>query len=370
MIGVAILVVAIVIIALSGVIVDTKDQNTSADYNNQMSDLKGLIGNTGGSTGGTVVNASCSSSRAKSFLATESAWPSGSTFCSSGSIIGTAPSFPSAGSSVSWVCKSDTGGANSPTCTATKSAVASFSSCLNILQTGNSSGDGVYLIDLDGAGGNSPFNVYCDMTSNGGGWTLMMKATQGTTFNYDSDYWTTNNTLNESETNLNDGDAKFRSFNELPITDIMARWPDIDSGNKYWVVNSFNSMDSTYLPNFFSTSNLVFLEDAQEFITNNGWSNVFSTQSDIRFYGFNFVNNIDYGIDADVRWGFGWNENGEGLYVNPATLSSGGAPGSDDVSGGIGMSSSFGNYSAGDTLNCCQTGEGMNRSARVEIYGR
>lgn len=33
--------------------------------------------------------------------------------------------------------------------------------------------DGVYLIDTDGPAGNDPFNCYCDMTNNGGGWTLV-----------------------------------------------------------------------------------------------------------------------------------------------------------------------------------------------------
>ena len=33
--------------------------------------------------------------------------------------------------------------------------------------------DGTYVIDSDGDGGNSAFEVYCDMTNDGGGWTAM-----------------------------------------------------------------------------------------------------------------------------------------------------------------------------------------------------
>ncbi|MBI3985063.1 MAG: DUF2341 domain-containing protein [Candidatus Levybacteria bacterium] len=265
-----------------------------------------------------------------------------------------------------------TNGENSLIAPATATTFGSSSdtagkSCYSLKLDGVST-SGAYWIDPDGAGGNSPFQAYCDMTYAGGGWTMMMKATTGTTFNYSSSYWTTTNTLNPSETNTNDGDAKFRSFNEYSVKDLMARWPDISSGTWRWRQDDFNDGNAVVLPTFFTNANLKFFGDAKNF---SGWSNgIFSSQVDIRFYGFNFVNNPGYGFNAKVRWGFGWNENGEGLYVNPATLNGGAAPGSDDVSGGIGMDSTFGNYSAGDKINCCQDTTGINRSARVEIYGR
>jgi len=229
--------------------------------------------------------------------------------------------------------------------------------------------NGAYWIDPDGQGGNTPFKVYCDMTYNGGGWTMMMKATTGTTFNYNSTYWTTTNTLNTNDATTNDSDAKFRSFNESPVKDLMARWPDINSGTWRWDQPDFNDGVVTTLPSFFSTASLKSFRDAVNF---SGWANgVFSSQTDIRFYGFNYINNKAYSVYANVRWGFGWNENGEGLYTGPGSLLLGAAPGSDDISGGIGMDSSFGNYSAGDKILCCNnTTAGINRMARVEIYGR
>jgi len=257
--------------------------------------------------------------------------------------------------------------------------------------------DGVYYINLPSVG-STP--VYCLLNSgaNGGGWMMALKATRGTTFNYNSGYWTGNNTLNTSATNRNDGDAKFQVFNYANVTDMMALWPDIGTNggglgsNPYgcwsWLQNNFagqgdspNVSSTTTLLNFFSNAGTYqddgsgsaggdFLGGASGF---NGFqTGIFSSQNDINFYGYNFINAGDwgYGGGAAVRWGFGWNENGEGQYSDPSTLFNSGAAGSDDVSGGLGMAGNFGNYSAGDYVACCQNQTGINRSARVELYVR
>jgi hypothetical protein len=204
----------------------------------------------------------------------------------------------------------------------------------------------------------------------GGGWMMGMKATRGTTFNWDSSYWTSNNVLNESQYNTNDGDAKFETMNKFSAKDIMAIWPDIgnggcinDSNRGYtWFETDFNTgygRGGRIVPiTFWSQVDRFYKSNANEFCG----IGQFSGQSHVRFYGFNYRNDPGW---ARTRWGFGWNENGGG---------SGGYPeadmNSDDVSGGIGMSGNFQSYSAGDRINCCQNRNGINRSARVELYFR
>ncbi len=217
-------------------------------------------------------------------------------------------------------------------------------SCYSLKLDGINYADGTYWIDPDGAGVNAPFQVYCDMTYNGGGWTMLMKATQpSSTFNYDANYWTTTNTLNSTDATRNNADAKFRSFNEMRLTDIMARWPD--AGDMRWLRNSTWS-NVTALTGFNTYANWG-SPTGQPY-----WNaTYFSTQTGIMQHGTKLGDLGGSGNGA--RWG--------SRYNNEADWNS------DDVSNGIGLKIG---YSAGDYVGCCAVGTGMNRTARVEVYGR
>ncbi len=57
--------------------------------------------------------------------------------------------------------------------------VAVLADCNAYKQLDANAPDGAYAIDPDGEGGEPPFNVYCDMNSDGGGWTMVAKLSSG-----------------------------------------------------------------------------------------------------------------------------------------------------------------------------------------------
>jgi UDP-3-O-[3-hydroxymyristoyl] glucosamine N-acyltransferase len=67
--------------------------------------------------------------------------------------------------------------------------------CQTIKTSNPSAADGVYNIDPDGPGGLAAFDAYCDMTTDGGGWTLLfnLDTSDGANHEYqDVTWWTTN----------------------------------------------------------------------------------------------------------------------------------------------------------------------------------
>lgn len=224
--------------------------------------------------------------------------------------------------------------------------------------------DGVYWIDLPTVG---PTQVFClmDERLDGGGWMMMLKAARGTTFSFYSPHWTTATTLNLSATDRNNGDAKFEVMNRFAGKDMMALWPERGQGGSLsvpgyplvWLQNNFFLGNRIVPISLWSSVDRYFISDAVNFPGVTG----FSRQTDVRFYGFNYR---ALGTDTRTRWGFGWNENGGGLFPS-------GNETSPDVAGGIGLIYRGGvNYSAGDHIGCCQNVSGFNTSNRVELYLR
>ena len=95
------------------------------------------------------------------------------------------------------------------------------SSCLHIKQVTGTTKSGAYYIRPSSYTG-TPYQVYCDMTTNGGGWTLVLKADgRRTTFTYNAAYWRNTTLLNPTSTAMNTTEAKFASYHTLSFKAVM-----------------------------------------------------------------------------------------------------------------------------------------------------
>jgi hypothetical protein len=103
-----------------------------------------------------------------------------------------------------------------------------FSSCNAVPRSFPS---GVYTLNAGG----SNWQAYCDMTSDGGGWTLVLKARGNDgNFLYTSALWTNTTLVNETSTDLSQNSAKFRGFFTLPFTAM--RLGMVDGATRYITV--------------------------------------------------------------------------------------------------------------------------------------
>jgi hypothetical protein len=82
---------------------------------------------------------------------------------------------------------------------------------------------GIYAIDPDTPTGPiQPFKVYCDMTTEGGGWTLVMKIDGAkTTFGYDASQWTIKDPYNATAPGLDTTEAKLNSYSTVPFNEML-----------------------------------------------------------------------------------------------------------------------------------------------------
>jgi hypothetical protein len=185
--------------------------------------------------------------------------------------------------------------------------------------------------------------TYCFvLTANDGGWTLLMKAKPGNTFNYGASYWTDINVLNVDTEILNPDttvnmyvDAKYDVYNWMPATEYMAYFPD---GNFFWRIGPFEFDNLTTPREFFQINRL--LSDSVQ--TLDDWnpsyfSRVFDPvtgEPERQDYGINVDRRTDGVTHGAIRWGYSWAASGD----------------QEHAGGGIGRKSNIaaGTFSAGD----------------------
>lgn len=98
-------------------------------------------------------------------------------------------------------------------------------SCRDYKNAAPNAGDGIYLLSPDAT---TVFEAYCDMTTAGGGWTLLLKTSGGTTFRYQDELWTNTDVLNATALDTEDGDAKYESYLRLPVSELRACFPSFE----------------------------------------------------------------------------------------------------------------------------------------------
>jgi hypothetical protein len=286
------------------------------------------------------------------------------------------------------------------TCPLGLAARCAAGSAVEIKQSTGTNMDGLYWIMVNG----TATLTYCIMNSamSGGGWMLAMKGKKSSsTFTYASSYWTNTTQLNETYPERwktgdtqRDIDAKYGVFSYNKGNQIMAlfpeqsgyaggaiaagttgntsvtygfSWIETTTAGRQWTSadgDSYNinssgsggpngsscvSVATTFTNLFTNSARCAFRKVSASYSASETpysaiGNGLFYSQVDIRFFGINYANRNG---SAPARFGFGWNENG-------AT-----DEGSNDGTGGIGLSYASYSVTAGTVNGCCQAQNGL-----------
>lgn len=193
-------------------------------------------------------------------------------------------------------------------------------SCKEIKDAIPTATDGVYTIDPDGSGSAfGAMQIYCDMTRNGGGWTLIAKSmTANSDFVYWSSRWDTGQVLNPNDFDISSTgtiNSLYDAYNSVVATQA---WVDFLSNPDPGILTKSSAMTAKSMATSGEYINWAWgCGDCSPFIScdyTNGrgaWAQGFNIYSPvlggIRF-GHVSNNEIDF-ITIDCATGFGLNRN-------------------------------------------------------------
>ena len=145
-------------------------------------------------------------------------------------------------------------------------------SCLNILRTGQRK-DGIYWIDPNGGSKTDAFKVFCDMTTDGGGWTLVMKIQSDSQDQFLSEAINLDNLYDISNTTLAAvSDEDYNLINPDQVWNICGGRQSIYLRNKEvsWSSNFGHSNSCSYDLDRWSGVKRIHKDDWYSSITHNG----------------------------------------------------------------------------------------------------
>lgn len=117
-------------------------------------------------------------------------------------------------------------------------------SCLGWANRTGTNTSGIYTLLSPSTG--ETYSAYCDMTTDGGGWTLVVKVqAASTTLNWQNTAQWRDGTLMGNTSNLNDENALGQGYNDAPFTDVMMQTLSDTSRSLAWRhPSSYSSIQS------------------------------------------------------------------------------------------------------------------------------
>ena len=225
-------------------------------------------------------------------------------------------------------------------------AYCAGSSCDDILIETPSSTDGVYWIDPQG---NGSFEVYCDMTQNGGGWTLLLKTdgSYNTDFYYSDAKWTNSTLHNEYSLDTSVINAKLEAFVALDIQELYGCFPSQGNHCIYLDTGVIQTAKDLFSGGFLNQSSQYHTQMYP------GWA----YQNRCKLFGVNTNN-------GGARARFGFSANNESNCNSNDTA----------IGFGLGYNSSYtgANYSSGNYCNYGSSCNSINSPLTFEgfLWGR
>ena len=187
-------------------------------------------------------------------------------------------------------CPSTTSVTNGEDCDDGDSSVVQCEDCSMILSSGLSTGDGIY--EVDPAQLSDPFEVYCDMTTEGGGWTLTGRQVPSEQF-----------TITDQDINLASGLDP--SFTFRYGNDKIQRF----SPTVAWRIVSTDSNDAVYDYTWFKPACVV---DWFQLVGSYGSNNLpLDTDCGIAYTNSNFNRLVSAYTQGNCSYGIGQNNSGQ-----------------------------------------------------------